>query len=88
MTDLEYWQSEARTAYAVIKQLTEGPGEIILIHPFDMYAMLKRENIEQAKIVKDIQGPDSDQIIHTIRGKKYRETTIIYPSKAGMEAVA
>ncbi len=33
----DYYEQELKDARGVIKQLTEGPGEIEYIHPLDLY---------------------------------------------------
>lgn len=80
-SEREYWESEARTAYDVIKQLTEGPREIILVHPYDVAGMLQElGDLEKIVDVKEA-GTVSDRDVLTIKDKKYRMTTIIPPSK-------
>ena len=89
--ELDYWKTEAMMAYDVINQLTNGPGDVTLIHPYDLAEMLNELTVEKVDVNTFVEAPNievafindrgTDQEILTINGKKYRQTTLLHPSK-------
>lgn len=78
----DYFAERFKEALAVIKQLTEGPGEIEYIHPLDLYDMLETHQNEECVTDVFINGRKSNdktaiEIAKT--GKKYKQSTLIPP---------
>jgi hypothetical protein len=75
----DYYADELKDAKAIIKQLTEGPGEIEYIHPYDVYDMLNSAIAEDGMTDIYVDGSMIIQIAKT--GKKYKQSCLI-PAKS------
>lgn len=75
--ELDYYKDVCKEQKEIIKQLTEGPGEIEYIHPFDMGEILNSPENQIVDLWK-VSGPGNS--IVEIEGKKYRQSAFM-PAK-------
>jgi hypothetical protein len=74
--ELEYYKEVIKEQAAIIKQLTEGPGEVEYIHPLDLMHIVNQTPVSE--FVLDLY----DQIFgYFISGQKKYKQSVHIPAK-------
>ncbi len=78
--EIEYLRTTVEEQKAIIKQLTEGPGEVTYIHPFDLFELVNNLPVSECCAL-DYLVDAGDCRIGGYYGKVYRQSVLI-PSKS------
>lgn len=67
----DYYEANLKEAVEIIKQITEGPGLIEYLHPYDLAEMLNYSASQTIDVIKTkVDGRETLSII----GKDYRQS--------------
>lgn len=87
----DYYRDLVSEAQDVIRQLTEGPGNIEYIHPMDLANVLNDMTITGANVIKDdgytASGKDIEIIEAVGSKKKYRQSIMMPRTKIKAEVI-